>query len=102
MYPSSIFVPKSIKHEHMMIYFNDELAIEINIYTTPMKAADLMNKYFIDKVDNLRKKALFSEETPDVAGEVPHVRQDTVKSLGIGPMSHRRSTTPCRRLTTTP
>jgi hypothetical protein len=45
--------------------------------TTPMEAADVMNKYFIDKVDDLRKKALFSEETPNVAGEVPHVRQDT-------------------------
>jgi hypothetical protein len=50
--------------------------------TTPMEAANVMNKFFIDKVDDLRKKALFpntgvSEETPDVAGEVPHVRQDT-------------------------
>jgi hypothetical protein len=45
--------------------------------TTPMEAADVMNKFFIDKVDDLRKKALFSEETPDVAGEVPHVRKDT-------------------------
>jgi hypothetical protein len=47
-----------------------------------MEAADVMNKFFIDKVDDLQKKALFpntgvSEETPDVAGEVPHVRQDT-------------------------
>jgi hypothetical protein len=33
-----------------------------------------MNQFFIDKVDDLRKKALLP---PDVAGEVPHVRQDT-------------------------
>jgi hypothetical protein len=54
--------------------------------TTPMDAADIMNKFFIDKVDNLQKKALFPntgvlEETPDVAGEVPHVRQDTSQVL---------------------
>jgi hypothetical protein len=47
-----------------------------------MEAANVMNQYFIDKVDDLQKKALFpntgvSEETPDVAGEVSHVRQDT-------------------------
>jgi hypothetical protein len=69
--------------------------------TTPMEAADVMNKYFIDKVDNLRKKALFSEETPDVAGEVPHVRQDTGQVPRDAPLSRRRSTAPCRRLTTT-
>jgi hypothetical protein len=45
--------------------------------TTPIEAADVMNKYFIDKVDDIRKKALFLEETPDVAGELHHVRQDT-------------------------
>jgi hypothetical protein len=49
--------------------------------TTPMEAADVMNKYFIDKVDDLQKKALFSEETPDVAGEVPHVRQEVDGAL---------------------
>jgi hypothetical protein len=50
--------------------------------TTPMEAAEVMNQFFIDKMDDLRKKALLpstgvSEEMPDVAGEVPHVRQDT-------------------------
>jgi hypothetical protein len=45
--------------------------------TTHREAADVMNKYFIDKVDDLRKKALLSEETPDVVEEVPHVRRDT-------------------------
>ena len=33
--------------------------------TTPLEAANVMNKYFIDKVDDLRKKALSSEEAPD-------------------------------------
>jgi hypothetical protein len=48
-----------------------------------MEAAEVMNKFFVDKVDDLRKKALLPsthgvpEETPDVAGEVPHVRQET-------------------------
>jgi hypothetical protein len=69
--------------------------------TTPMEAADVMNKYFIDKVDNLRKKALFSEEAPDVAGEIPHVRQDTSQVTRDAPMSRRRLTAPCRRPTTT-
>jgi hypothetical protein len=47
-----------------------------------MEAFEVMNQFFIDKFDDLQKKALLSstgvsEETPDVAGEVPHVRQDT-------------------------
>jgi hypothetical protein len=46
-----------------------------------MEAAEVMNKFFVDKVDDLRKKALRTaskvpEEVPDVAGDVPHVRQD--------------------------
>jgi hypothetical protein len=50
--------------------------------TTPMEAAEVMNQFFIDKVNDLRKKAVLPstgvpEETPDVAGEVPHVRQET-------------------------
>jgi hypothetical protein len=42
-----------------------------------MEAAEVMNQFFIDKVDDLRKKALLPGETPDVAREVPHVWQDT-------------------------
>jgi hypothetical protein len=71
-----------------------------------MEAAEVMNKFFVDKVDNLCKRALLSradahvkatlspmsrqslprpredapevpEGAPNVAGEVPHVRQDT-------------------------
>jgi hypothetical protein len=45
--------------------------------TIPMEAAEVMNQFFIDKVDDLQKKALLPGETPDVAGEVPHVRPDT-------------------------
>jgi hypothetical protein len=55
--------------------------------TTPMEAAEVMNKFFVDKVDDLQKKALLPrlpeeapgvpEEMPDVAGEVPHVQQET-------------------------
>jgi hypothetical protein len=38
-----------------------------------MEAADVMNKFFIDKVDDLRRKALF----PNTGIlEVPYVRQD--------------------------
>jgi hypothetical protein len=54
--------------------------------TTPMEAAEVMNRFFVDKVDNLRKKALrprvpedvpeVPEEVPNVTGEVPHVLQD--------------------------
>jgi hypothetical protein len=36
-----------------------------------------MNQFFLDKVDDLQKKALLlrlPEEAPDVAGEVLHVR----------------------------
>jgi hypothetical protein len=53
---------------------------------TPMEAAEVMNRFFLDKVDDLRKKALrpqVPEEAPevpeqvhDVAGDVPHVPQD--------------------------
>jgi hypothetical protein len=55
--------------------------------TTPMEAAEVMNKFFVDKVDSLCKKALLlsthrvPEETPDVAGEVPHVQQETCQVL---------------------
>jgi hypothetical protein len=49
--------------------------------TTPMEAAEVMNQFFIYKVDDLRKKALLPGETPDVAGEVPHVQQDTGQVL---------------------
>jgi hypothetical protein len=44
-----------------------------------MEAAEVMNQFFLDKVDDLRKKALLPllpEETPDVAGEVLHVQQE--------------------------
>jgi hypothetical protein len=61
--------------------------------TTPIEAAELMNWFFVDKVDDLRKKALrpqvsedvpevleevpdVSEEVPNVTGEVPYVPQD--------------------------
>jgi hypothetical protein len=54
--------------------------------TTPMEAAEVMNQYFLNKVDDLRKKALlpqvsedvpnFREEVPDVTGEVPYDPQD--------------------------
>jgi hypothetical protein len=53
---------------------------------TPMEAAEVMNRYFVDKVDDLCKKALrprvledapkVPEEVPDVIREVPHVLQD--------------------------
>jgi cell division protein FtsL len=49
---------------------------------TPMEAAEVMNQFFLDKVDNLGKKALLPrlpEETPDVAGDVLHVQQETVQ-----------------------
>jgi hypothetical protein len=39
-----------------------------------MEAAEVMNQFFIDKVDNLQKKALLP---PDVTEEVPHIPQDT-------------------------
>jgi hypothetical protein len=55
------------------------------------EAAEVMNRYFVDKVDDLRKKELLpradapevseevpnvSEEVPDVTGEVPYDPQD--------------------------
>jgi hypothetical protein len=43
---------------------------------TPMEAAEVMNQFFLDKVDDLQKKALLPwlpEEVPDVDGEVLHV-----------------------------
>jgi hypothetical protein len=47
-----------------------------------MKVAEMMNQFFIDKVDDLCKKALLPstgvpEETPNVAGEIPHVQHET-------------------------
>jgi hypothetical protein len=44
--------------------------------TTPMEAADVMNKFFIDKVDDLRKKALLPRETPEDLQETPDDLQD--------------------------
>jgi hypothetical protein len=49
--------------------------------TTPMEAAEVMNRYIVDKVDALCKKALLpradapkvSEEVPDVSEEMPDV-----------------------------
>jgi hypothetical protein len=51
-----------------------------------MEAAEVMNRFFVDKVDKLRKKALrprvpeyapkVPEEVPDVTREVPHVPHD--------------------------
>jgi hypothetical protein len=49
---------------------------------TPLEAAEVMNQFFLDKVDDLRKKALLPrlpEEAPDVTGEVLHVQQETCK-----------------------
>jgi hypothetical protein len=42
-----------------------------------MEAADVMNKYFIDKVDDLQKKALLPRETPDNLQETPGDLQET-------------------------
>jgi hypothetical protein len=47
-----------------------------------MEAAEVMNQFFINKVNDLRKKAVLPstgdpEEAPDVAGEVPQVCQET-------------------------
>jgi hypothetical protein len=36
-----------------------------------------MYQFFIDKVNELSKKAVLPSEAPDVAGEVPHVRRET-------------------------
>jgi hypothetical protein len=62
-----------------------------NATRTPMEAAEVMNRYFVDKVDDLCKKALLPqadapdvseevpdilEEVPDVTGEVPYNPQD--------------------------
>jgi hypothetical protein len=65
---------------------------------TPLEAAEVMNQFFLDKVDDLQKKALLPrllEETPDVAGEVLHIQQEW-------PTLRRRSMPSCRRPTTTP
>jgi hypothetical protein len=45
--------------------------------TTSMEAADAMNKYFIDKVDDLRKKALLPRETPNDLQEAPDNLMET-------------------------
>jgi hypothetical protein len=45
--------------------------------TTPMEAVDVMNKYFIDKVGNLWKKALLPRAVPDDLQETPDDLQET-------------------------
>jgi hypothetical protein len=71
--------------------------------TTPMVAAEVMNRFFVDKVDDLRKKALrpqvpedvheVPEEVPDVTGEVPHVPQDAFQvRQEVGNVSKRSTT----------
>jgi hypothetical protein len=42
-----------------------------------MEAADVINWYFIHKVDDLRKKALLSRERPNDLREVPDDLQET-------------------------
>jgi hypothetical protein len=47
-----------------------------------MEASEVKNEFFINRVDDLCKKALLPstgvpEETPDVTGEVPHIWQET-------------------------
>jgi hypothetical protein len=47
--------------------------------TTPMEAAEVMNRFFVDKVDDLREKALrprVSEDAPEVPEEVPDVPEE--------------------------
>jgi hypothetical protein len=54
--------------------------VDGNPTATPLEAAEAMNRYFVDKVDALRAKALLpqvdapevSEEVPNVTGEVPN------------------------------
>jgi hypothetical protein len=63
--------------------------------TTPMEAAEVMDQFFIDKVNDLRKKAVLPstgvpEETPDVAREVPHVWQETGQVPQDAPTSRWR------------
>jgi hypothetical protein len=70
--------------------------------TTPKEAADVMNKYFIDKVDDLRKKALLPRETPDNLQETPDDLQETPDDPQDAPLVAQEVDEICRRPTTTP
>jgi hypothetical protein len=67
--------------------------VDGNPTETPLEAAEAMNRYFVDKVDALCKKALLpqvdapdvSEEVPDLTGEVP----DNPQEVGNNPKEVR-------------
>jgi hypothetical protein len=80
---------------------------------TPMEAAEVMNQFFLDKVDDLQNKKHYS---PDCRRRRPTLlgrsstssrrpatsRRKRPTSRRRWPTSRRRSTTTCRRPTTTP
>jgi hypothetical protein len=63
--------------------------VDRNPTTTPLEAAEAVNKFFVDKVDALHVKALLPqvdaphvlEEVPDVTGDVPDHLQEVCNNL---------------------
>jgi hypothetical protein len=80
-----------------------------NPTTTPLEAAEAVNRFFVDKVDALQAaKALLprvdapdvSEEVPDVTGDVPDKPQEVSNDPQEVGNDRRRSVTSSRRSTT--
>jgi hypothetical protein len=60
--------------------------VDGNSTATLLEAAEAMNRYFVDKVDALRKKALLPQaEAPDVSEEVPDVSEEVPDVTGEVP-----------------
>jgi hypothetical protein len=78
--------------------------VDGNATTTPMEAAEVMNRFFVDKVDDLCKKALLpqvSDEVPTSQGRCPTSPGRCPTTRRMSARSRRRSTTSSRRPTTT-
>jgi hypothetical protein len=80
-----------------------------NPTASPLEAAEVMNRYFVDKLDALCAKALLprvdvpdvSEEVPDVTGEVPTTRRKSATTHRKLATTRSKSATTRRRSVTT-
>jgi hypothetical protein len=64
--------------------------VDGNPTTTPLEAAEAVNRFFVDKVDALRGKALLPRvDAPDESVEVPHIPREVPNVTGDVPDNPR-------------